>query len=265
VLRKAVGSLRSPAALLLSPAAKRGRYVSNRFKVKPDDLLFGIPAPPFVETARRIVRKNRANVNRSFPAHLARHEALLDALYAFECAHVWTFHLSRRSPTPIEQLVFSASHKNLIALFGILENVQAGLLGSARPLFRQILEGQLLAKYAAVVNDVDLAERWSRRESLSVPKVVLAKLYPAQSDVLRRLWQSSHVFVHSSTGSQQVSINAETNIDLIAHDLTVMGMLLHTQVHLTTQHTFTRAEGNVPRLVETWLVPQGCCSGGSER
>jgi hypothetical protein len=23
--------------------------------------------------------------------------------------------------------------------------------------------------------------------------------------------------------------------------------------------------GNVPRLVETWLVPQGCCSGGSER
>lgn len=208
----------------------------------PDDLLFESPAAPFVATARRIVRRNRENVRRSFPVHLARHEALLNALYSFECEHVWTFHLTRRSPTPLEQLVFSASHKNLIALFGILENVQSGLLGSARPLFRQVLEGQLLAKYAAVVYDVELAERWSRRESLSVPKVVLAKLHSTQSAVLRQFWQSSHVYVHSSTGSQQVSMNAEANMALIAHDLTVMGMLLHSQVHVTTQHTFTRAE-----------------------
>jgi len=210
--------------------------------MEPSDLLFDTPAPPFVATARQIANRNRALVRQSFPVHLARHEALLDGLYTFECAHVWTFRLSRQHPTPIQQLLFSASHKNLIALLGILENVQAGLLGPVRPLFRQVLEAQLLAKFAAVRNDVDLAGRWSRQERLSVPQVVLSNMYAPQAQVLRTMWQSSHLFVHSSTGSQQVSLSAEENIDRIAHDLTVMGMLLHTQVHLVTQHTFSRSE-----------------------
>jgi hypothetical protein len=210
--------------------------------MESSDLLFDNPVPAFVATARQIATRNRDIVRQSFPVHLARHEALLDGLYAYVSAHVWTFRLSRQRPTPIQQLGFSASHKNLIALLGILENVQAGLLGPVRPLFRQVLEAQLLAKFAAVRNDVDLADRWSRQEPLSVPRVVLSNMYGSQAQVLRTMWQSSHVFVHSSTGSQQVSLDAEQNIDRIAHDLTVMGMLLHTQVHLTTQHTFSRAE-----------------------
>jgi hypothetical protein len=210
--------------------------------MEPRDLLFVNPPPPFVATARQIVTRNKVLVRRSFPIHLARHEAMLDELYAFASVHVWTFRLSRQRPTPTQQLVFSATHKNLIALLGILENVQAGLFGPVRPLFRQVLEAQLLAKFVAVRNDVQLAERWSRQEPLSVPRAVLSNLYAPQADILRTMWRSSHVFVHSSTGSQQVSLDAETNMDRVAHDLTVMGMLLHSQVHLTTQHTFSRAE-----------------------
>lgn len=206
------------------------------------DLLFERPAAPFVATARRIFIRNRDLVRKSFPVHVARHESLLDDLYAFEAAHAWTFNLFRQHPTPIEQLVFSASHKNLIALLGILENVQAGLVGPVRPLFRQVLEAQLLAKFAIVRNDISLGDRWIQQVPLSIGRVVLSNMYEPQAQVLRTMWQSSHVFVHSSTGSQQVSLNAKENMDLVAHDLTVMGMLLHTQVHLTTQHTFSSSE-----------------------
>ncbi len=206
------------------------------------DVLFGDPGAPFVSTAREILESNRKIVRSGFPVHLARHEELLDDLYAFASSHTWTFRVTRSVPTALNRLAFSATHKNIFALLGILENVQAGLVGATRPLFRQIIEGQLLAKFAIVTNDAKLAERWLAQEPLSVPRVVFAELYKPQADVLRTMWSPTHVFVHASTGSQQVSLDAEDNMELVAHDLTVMGMLLHTQHHLTTQHTFSRAE-----------------------
>ena len=221
------------------------------------DLHFNNPAPSFVTTAREISARNRTVVADAFPTHIARHEKLLDALYAFASAHVWTFNITRTVPTAVQKLVFSATHKNLIALFGMLDNTMSGLLGPIRPLFRQVMEGQILAKYVSVRNDEALAERWLKQEHLSVPRVVLVHMHDAQARALADMWKLTHVFVHASTGSQQVSLNAESNIHMVAHDLTVMGLLLHTQHHVTTQHTFDGQERYLAQAYETRYAKPG--------
>ena len=206
-----------------------------------DPLAYGTGSGPFVEKARQLLDENESVVRKGYATHIERHEKILDGLHLILEQHVWTFTMQGER-TAVEKVRFAVAHKNLVALFGILENVLKGLVGSARLMFRQVFEAQILAKYISIRNDEELAQRWCNMESLSVPQVVLAKLHESQSQALGRFWKQMHVYVHHTAGSQQFPLCARENIDLVGHDLTVMGMLLHTQHHFTVRHAFSRTE-----------------------
>lgn len=197
--------------------------------------------PTLIAPARRLLLVNREYVWSNYGGHVQRLEATLDGLHEYIYLHTWVFHL-RTPPTALQKILASASYKSLIGSFSILESVLNGLYGSARPIFRQILEAQVLAKFAATAASTDIAERWLSKESLSVSRQVFPRLPHRVADPLRTFWRSSHSYVHHTTGAQQVHLVASENDASIAHDLTILGALLHIQHHLLTQFTFDRRD-----------------------
>lgn len=203
--------------------------------------LYAVDSPPFVAHFRSTAKVNRRRIREWYHEPIRRIEALLDAYYAFACQHVWTFHLTRPNPTPIEKLLFSAVHKNHIALFAFLEMTQDGLFGPVRPLLRQVFEAQMLAKFAAISGDAETAQRWLAGESVAIGRTVFPRIKQPAARPLVDFWRILHSFVHASPSSQQVSLYAKDNKEGIGLDLMFLSLLMHNQAHLLTKHAFSQA------------------------
>ncbi len=199
---------------------------------------------PFVASFRMTSEENRATARRWHPVQIARIERLLDLFHEFIGAHFRTFELTRPTPDACERLLFSVAHKNQIALLAILENILIGLHGAVRPLFRQVFEAQLLAKFVSSRSDLGLAEQWARGQQIAIGRSILRKLPDRLAEPIGRLYTITHKYVHATTSSQQVSLHAEDNAERTSHDLTVLGLLLHSQRHFLFRHAFSRATAN---------------------
>lgn len=216
--------------------------------------LYAIDSPPFTQTFRACALANRDQIAKWYAEPITRSEALLDAYYAFSAQYVWTFDIVRPNPSPTEKLLFSSVHKNQIALFATLELIRSGFFGPARALLRQIFEAQLMAKFAAVRGDNDLADHWLADGAVFVGRAVFPKIPVPYVKPLKQFWTVLHPFVHASPSSQQVSPYAEHNKEEIGLDLMLLSLLLHTQYHLLSKHAFSARSHHYANQYDTHKV-----------
>jgi hypothetical protein len=204
---------------------------------EPD--FYSVDSPPFVAHFRAQAKDNRRQIRIWYNTPIRQIEQLLDLHYAFACWHVSTFDTVRPDPDPTEKLLFSAVHKNQIALFALLEMTQAGLFGPARPLLRQVFEAQVIAKFAALSPNSIVARKWANGEYVPIGRLVFPHIEQPAMEPAVAFWGVLHRYVHASPSSQQVSLYAKHNQDEIGLDLIFITLLLFNQTHLLTQHAFS--------------------------
>ena len=135
--------------------------------------------------------------------------------------------------------IFSALHKNQIALYSSLRLTQRGLYGPARAILRHIFEAQIIAKYCAVSNDKDLYNRWRIGEEVRFSPGILKKIKKPSVEPFRTFWGDMSSFVHATVHAQQVVINIRNSPEDISINFVFLKTLLNCQGHLLTAHLIT--------------------------
>jgi len=138
------------------------------------------------------------------------------------------------------KVVFSALHKNLIALYASLKLTKVGLYGPARSTLRHIYEALLIARFCSVSHNTDLYEKWENGNEVYLTKDVLRKIIHPDIRAFKDFWFEMSNYSHASIYAQQVAVNIK-NFPLhdISLNLVFLRILIDCQYHLLSRHLIT--------------------------
>jgi len=129
--------------------------------------------------------------------------------------------------------------KNHNLIFSSSLLVKQSLYGTARVLFRQILEFLILAKYVSVADDELLARKWLLGEPIHLTNDVFNKIKNPNIHELRATYKAFHKYTHAASGSVQIHFKREKLVDELHHDLVWILILLVLNYHLLCSHVIT--------------------------
>lgn len=129
-------------------------------------------------------------------------------------------------------MLFSAIYKNFITIYSAIELTLNGLYGSARILFRNIFEFQIIAKATALRQDTDLLKKWQQGEDISLRREVFSKIQKPNSPEIKELWKTLCQFTHGTVYSQQVKLKYEDIKDDVKFNIVCLKILLDMNYHL---------------------------------
>lgn len=136
---------------------------------------------------------------------------------------------------------FGALYKNCISLYSIFELTMMGLYGSARIIFRNVFEYQILAKAVAITDDNSVLEKWSNGRTISLKRDVFSKIIHPKSESMKELWDIFNKFTHGTIYSQQVSLTYGDIKNEIEFNLCCILTLLITNYHITNTYVASQS------------------------
>lgn len=116
-----------------------------------------------------------------------------------------------------------------------------GLYGPARTLLRHVFEYLVVAKYCALSEDNRVFDRWDAGDTVYFTKGVLNKIVTPDISELKDFWRLMCKYSHSTTTSQQVTVEWEGSEDDIYVTLCFVRALLECQYHLLNSILITKS------------------------
>jgi hypothetical protein len=168
-------------------------------------------------------------------------QEVLNTLYAIASEYAWLLNDHEIADlNKANKIVFSALHKNLIALHTSLKLTKIGLYGPARSILRHVYEALLIAKFCSVSHNTDLYEKWKNGKEVYLSKNVLKKIIHPDTEAFKKFWSSMSEYSHASIHAQQVAVNIK-NFPLheISLNLVFLRTLIDCQYHLLSRHFIT--------------------------
>jgi hypothetical protein len=166
----------------------------------------------------------------------------LNTLYAIASEYAWLLNgYGIADLNKANIVVFSALHKNLIALHASFKLTRIGLYGPARSILRHVYEALLIAKFCSVSHNTDLYEKWKNGDEVYLSKNVLKKIIHPETRAFRDFWYVMSNYSHASIHAQQVAVNIK-NLSLhneISVNLVFLRTLIDCQYHLLGRHFIT--------------------------
>lgn len=129
--------------------------------------------------------------------------------------------------------------KNQSLIFSASILVRQSQYGTARVLFRQILEFLIFAKYVSVSNDELFARKWLLHEPIHMTNHVLNKIKHPSTHELRAIYKAFHGYTHAASGAVQIHFNRQKLVDELHHDLVWILILQVLNYHLLCSHVIT--------------------------
>ena len=165
----------------------------------------------------------------------------LNTLYAIASEYAWL--LNDREIADLNKankIVFSALHKNLIALHASLKLTKIGLYGPARSILRHVYEALIIAKFCSVSHNTDLYEKWKNGNEVYLSKNVLRKIIYPETEALKEFWSLMSDYSHASIYAQQGAVNIKNfSLQEISLNLVFLRTLIDCQYHLLGKHFIT--------------------------
>ena len=165
----------------------------------------------------------------------------LNTFYAIASEYAWLLNAHGIADlNKANKIVFSALHKNLIALYTSLKLTKIGLYGPARSILRHVYEALLIAKFCSVSHNTDLYEKWKNGNEISLSRNVLKKIIHPDTRAFKDFWYLMSNYAHASIYAQQVAVNIENSpLHEISLNLVFLRTLIDCQYHLLSRHFIT--------------------------
>lgn len=147
-------------------------------------------------------------------------------------------------PTLLEEcqklpMLLLSNHKNIISICAALELTLDGFANCARPIFRNIYENQIIAKYCATRFDVKIYERWRDGKQIYITDGIIKRITTPQTSEIRSFWSTLSKHTHASYSSMQVYLSTKNQIDDIGENFAIITMLLKIQAELLMNYALT--------------------------
>lgn len=197
-------------------------------------------SPPFVTLVESIEAGNMAIVDVEYGHDIQLLKLGMNHLYAIATQFAWLFnapHIAAQNRATT--LLFSALHKNLIALHTSLKLTRVGLYGPARSMLRHVYEALLIAKFCAVSHDTTLYERWKEGDVVYLTNGVLKKIRSPDIEAFSDFWGLLSNYSHATVYAQQISLNIKSTPNEVPLNLVYLRILLECQSHLLGRHLIT--------------------------
>jgi hypothetical protein len=165
----------------------------------------------------------------------------LNTLYAIASEYAWLLNDHGIADlNKANKIVFSALHKNLIALHASFKLTKIGLYGPARSILRHVYEALLIAKFCSVSHNTDLYEKWKNGNDVRLSRNVLDKIIHPKTKAFREFWSLISDYSHASIYAQQVAVNIKNSpLHEISLNLVFLRTLIDCQYHLLGRHLIT--------------------------
>ena len=140
---------------------------------------------------------------------------------------------------PRTDIVFSAYHRNLFALYASVELTNKGLFGPSRSILRHVFESLVIGKFCSLTTNNDVYLRWQQGQTIYFTNNVLNKIKKPSSTVFKEYWGIMSEFVHASVYAQQMSFDWEHLHGNIQFNWDLTLALIECHYHLLISHLIT--------------------------
>jgi len=137
------------------------------------------------------------------------------------------------------QMCLTACFKNLITLNSCLELTLKGEYGTARMLFRYIVENLYIAKTIVITKDLELLDKWKKGDIISLKNNIFKKVIKPDSEHLKEMWTMLCEFTHGTIYSQQVSFKFKDIKTETDFNFTFMNIILILNYHVFNSYACT--------------------------
>jgi hypothetical protein len=202
--------------------------------------MYGPDDPPLTQLFREATAQNEEVVGTLAGDRIALIEELLDIQYSIASHVVWAMD-TLVGMQPVNRLLFSAFHKNLVATLSAVELSRRGLHGSVGSLLRHVFEALVLAKFCSVGKDQVLATKWLEGELIYIGKMVLKRIQAPDPAPLWEVWGMLSDQTHATTQAQQVALHIADNPRDVRTTFAIVQMLVECNYHLLNSHLINSA------------------------
>jgi hypothetical protein len=207
---------------------------------RPLEISYRLSEGDFLDVAAQLENSNALAIDAEFSQDIAWISEGLNVLYRITSYYVWLAdapHIA--SLNRANKILFSACHKNLIALYSALKLTRVGLYGPARSILRHAFEALIIAKFSSVSHDTRVMERWAEGEVIYFGNAILKKIVAPQTEAFKDFWELLSNYTHATVYSQQVTLNVESEPNQVPANLVFMKILLDCQYHALVSHFIT--------------------------
>ena len=194
----------------------------------------------FTSLVEKIQRRNVSVVKSEFSEEFRIFSEILDTMYSIVSEFAWAIknpHIADLNAA--NTVLFSAVHKNFIALHASLKLTSVGLYGPARSIFRHTYEALLIAKFCSVSADTLIYEKWKEGDIVRLANGVLKKIKHPDTEFLFEFWGLMSEYSHATIYSQQISLNIENKPNEVPLNFVYLSILLECLYHLINRHLIT--------------------------
>ena len=210
-------------------------------KILPDSYpLYGRDHPPLFELFRSSEKATQTYILREFSHKTELIEAILNADYAIGSYYMGiTLSPNVASRHPRTDIIFSAYHKNLFALYAGFELTSRGLYGPARSILRHTFESLIIAKFCSLASNSEVYTKWQQGETIYFTNSVLKKIKKPSPAVFQEYWKTMSEFVHATVYAQQISFAGENLCENIQFNLDLILALAECHYHILISYLVT--------------------------
>ncbi|WP_152598838.1 hypothetical protein [Janthinobacterium sp. RA13] len=204
------------------------------------DINYDCSGPTFISLAKKIEISNTIFFDKTYELEIARLQDGINILYSMTSRFTWL--LGNPIGADLNQantVIFSAIHKNLIALYSCVKLTRLGLYGPARSTLRHIFEALLIAKFFSVSNDITIYEKWKEGGVIYLKNGILKKISHPNIDAIDEFWGLMSEYSHATIYAQQAALNVQVEPDEVPLNLVYLNVMLDCLYHLVNRHFIT--------------------------
>lgn len=194
----------------------------------------------FTKLVNRIESQNLKYVDAEYSKEIKFLQEGLDGIYSIVSKYAWCFknpHIAYLNKA--NTVLFSAVHKNLIALYASLQFTRQGFYGPARAVLRHVFESLLIAKFCSISQDSSIYKKWKEGDVIYLKNGVLKKIRSPDTEAFSEFWGLMSEYSHATIYAQQVSMNVQSDPDQVPLNFVYMCTLLDCLYHLMNRHLIT--------------------------
>ena len=210
-------------------------------QANPDPGLFYARGyPPFLQLFQGWEKATQAKVREEFGERIDLIEQTLNADYAIGAYYMpMVFHENLVGFHPQRDILTSAYHRNLFALYASFELTSRGLFGPARSVLRHVFESLIVAKFCALSSVPSVHTKWQQGQTIYFTNSVLNKIRNPSPTIFKEFWGIMSEFVHASVYAQQMSFDWQHLHDNVPFTLDLILALIECHYHILTSHIAT--------------------------
>lgn len=202
--------------------------------------LYSRDHPLFIELVKVWEQTTQTEINGIFKHKIELIEEILNADYAIASYYIpIMLNPNIAESHPRRDILFSAYHRNLFALYTSMQLTNTGFFGPARSILRHVFESLVIAKFCSLSKSNDVYSRWQKGQAVYFTNSILNKIKKPTPTILKEYWGILSDFVHASIYAQQVSLGWDHLYPNIQFNWDLILALAECRYHLLVSHLVT--------------------------